>query len=311
MNHTCQLCGYQSPSNARFCRQCGAQIVVETELSAADTRNYARQEPALSAAAAGSGHLPPSIADAMAGETERHYQTPYVPAPAVSVTSQIKSRIGRPRWIILLLVLLIGVMIGGAVTGRIMSRSRDTRTSEERDRDRRAEDARRRDEDARRRQEEAMRRSADRQRQAEDRARQAQDRAREAMDRIREANERAVEVGDEIAPTDEKPLDLSQYEYPDATVSSAIRIPGREMLTMRVSKEQFDAVRQFYQKILDKPIIENNETEEKRLIFQSKTMPSIAVSVETDFNHPGPQLKIVVLRSPFRLPRPDETQTQK
>src|SRR5262245_22412991 len=115
MNHTCQLCGYQSPASARFCRQCGAQIAVETELSAADTRNYVKQEPALSAAAAGSGHLPPSIADAMAGETERHYQAPYVPAPTVSVTSQIKSRIGRPRWIVLLLALLIGVMMGGAV----------------------------------------------------------------------------------------------------------------------------------------------------------------------------------------------------
>jgi hypothetical protein len=311
MNHTCQLCGYQSPSSARFCRQCGAQIVVETELSAADTRNYARQEPALSAAAAGSGHLPPSIADALAGETERRLQAPYVPAPAISVTSRIKSRIGNPRWFVLLFALLVGLMIGGAVTGRIMSRSRDTRTPEERDRDRRAEDVRRRDEDARRRQEEAKRRAEDRQRQAEDRARQAQDRAHEALDRIREANEKAVEIADDIAPTDEKPLDLSQYEYTGATVSSAIRIPGHEMLTMRVPKEQFDAVRQFYQKMLDKPIIENNETEEERLIFQSKTTPSIAVFIETDFDHPGPQLKIVVLRSPFRLPRPDETQTQK
>ena len=153
-----------------------------------------------------------------------------------------------------------------------------------------------------------MRRAEDLQRQAEDRARQAQDRAREAVDRIREANERAIDAADEIAPTNEKLLDLSQYEYPGATMSSAIRIPGREMLTMRVSKEQFDAVNQFYQKKLDKPIVEINQPEEKRLIFQSKTAPSIAVSVETDFNSLGPPLKIVVLRSPFRLPRPDETQ---
>ena len=308
MNQTCQHCSYESPLSARFCRQCGAQFFVETELSAAETRNYGRQEPAPSVATAGSGHLPPSVADAIAGETERYYQTPYVPVPVASVTSQIKSRIGHWRWVVLLFALLIGVMIGGLVTGGIMSHTRDSRTPEERDRDRREEDASRRRDDERRRQEEAMLRAEERQRQAEDRARQAQDRAREAMERIHEATEKAVEAADEIAPTDEKLLDLSQYEYPGATVSSAIRIPGREMLTMRVSKEQFDAVNQFYQKKLDKPIVERNEAEEKRLIFQSKTTPSVAVSVETDFSSPGPPLKIVVLRSPFRLPRPGDNQ---
>jgi hypothetical protein len=304
MNQTCQHCSYQSPSSARFCRQCGAQLLVETELSAAETRNYGRQEPAPSVATADSGHLPPSVADAIAGDTERYYQTPYVPVPVASVTSQIKSRTGYWRWVALLFALLIGLMIGGAV----IRGARDSRTPEERDRIRREEDARRRQEDARRRQEDAMRRVEERERQAEDRARQSQERAREALERVREANERAVDAGDEIAPTDEKLLDLSQYEYPGATVSSAVRIPGREMLTMRVSKEQFDAVNQFYQKKLDKPIVERNEAEEKKLIFQSKTTPSIVVSVETDFSRPGPPLKIVVLRSPFRLPRPDETQ---
>jgi hypothetical protein len=146
-------------------------------------------------------------------------------------------------------------------------------------------------------------------RRAEERLRQAEDRAREALERVREANEQAVEAGNKIAPTDEKLLDLSQYEYPDAMVSSAVRIPGREMLTMRLPKEQFDAVNQFYQKKLDKPIIEVNEAEEKKLIFQSKTTPSVAVSVETDFSRPGPPLKIVVLRSPFPIPRPDEAQS--
>lgn len=311
MNQTCQHCSYESPSSARFCRQCGAQFFVETELSAADTRNYGRQEPVPSVVTAGSGHLPPSIADTIAGETERYYQASYVPSPLTPATSQIKTRIGNWRWVVLLFALLIGVMIGGMVTGGIMSRSRDSRrTPEELDRIRREMDVRRRQEDARRRVEERQRQAEERQRQAEDRGRQSQDRAREAVDRFREANERAVEAGDEIAPTDEKLLDLSQYQYPGATMSSAIRIPGREMLTMRVSQEQFDAVNQFYQKKLDKPIVENNEAGEKRLIFQSNTTPSIAVSVETDYGRPGPQLRIVVLRSPFRLPRPDETQTR-
>jgi gas vesicle protein len=306
MNQTCQHCNYESPLSARFCRQCGAQLFIETELSAAETRNYGRQEPAPSVATAGSGHLPPSVADAIAGETERYYQTPHFPVPVVSVTSKIKSRIGHLRWVVLMFALFIGVMIGGLVTGGIMSHKRDSRTPEERERIRREEDARRREEDARRRQEDARRRAEERQRQAEDLARQSQDRVREAVDRFREANERAVEA--EIAPTGEKLLDLSQYEYPGATMSSAVRISGREMLTMRAPNEQFDAVNQFYQEKLDKPIIEINEPEEKRLIFHSETKPSIVVSIETDFSSPGQPLKIVVLRSPFQLPRPDDDQ---
>ncbi|HEY7183515.1 MAG TPA: zinc ribbon domain-containing protein, partial [Blastocatellia bacterium] len=296
MNQICQHCSYQSPSGARFCRQCGAQLLGETEFSAAETRNYVRQESAPAVATAGSGPLPPSVADAIAGETARYYQASYVPVPMASDTSQIKSRIRHWRIAALPLALFIGVTIGGAVTG-IMSHTRDSRTPEERERARIAEAARRSADDARRRQDDARRRAQDLQRQAEDRARQAMDRAREAVERSREASERAIEAGDVIAPTDEKPLDLSQYEYPGATTSSVIRIPGREMITMRLSKEQFDAVNQFYQKKLDKPIVEINQGEEKRLIFQSKTAPSIAVSVETDFSSPGPPLKIVVLRS--------------
>jgi hypothetical protein len=48
---------------------------------------------------------------------------------------------------------------------------------------------------------------------------------------------------------------------------------------------------------------------EKRLLFQASKSP-ISVSIETDHEHPG-QLKILVLRSPFRIPKPDETQNPK
>src|SRR5215831_10926354 len=116
MNQTCQRCSYQSPSSARFCRQCGAQLIAETEFSSADTRNYVMQEPAPAVATVGSGHLPPSVADAIVGETARYYQTPYVPVPMASETSQIKSRIRHWRRGALALALLIGVTIGGMLT---------------------------------------------------------------------------------------------------------------------------------------------------------------------------------------------------
>lgn len=85
MFQTCQHCSYESPIGARFCRQCGAQLFAETEASAASTRNYGRQESAPPVAAPGSGHLPPSVADAIAGETERYYQASYIPAGQLKI----------------------------------------------------------------------------------------------------------------------------------------------------------------------------------------------------------------------------------
>ena len=307
MHQTCQDCGYESPVNARFCRQCGAPHFVETEGSVAATRNYGRQESAPPVATAGSGRLPPSVGDIVAGETERYYQPPYAPAPPAQVTAPIKPRIKLWRWMIaFLFVLLIGAAIGAFFRG---ARREGNRTpplgSAEFDRLQKQEAARRRQDDLRR---EAQNRVRD----AENRERDARNRARDAINHAREAAERASEAGAALAPTDEKPLDLSPFEYPGATVGSSIRIPGREILTMRVSDGHFDAVNQFYRSKLGRPIIEINESVEDRLlIFQSSAGPAISVSVETDTERPGPMLKIVVLRSPFPIFRPVETQTKK
>ncbi|MGH9935103.1 MAG: hypothetical protein ACREAM_02595 [Blastocatellia bacterium] len=306
MYHTCQYCSYESPIGAKFCRQCGAQFFVETEASAAGTRNYGRQEPAPSVATAGSGHLPPSVADAIAGETERYYQASYVPAPAAAPTAPIKSRIrswlriGAWRWIVLMLVLIIGMAFGAMVREGVRE-ERDSRTPEERDRVQRERDARRRQEDLRRQ-------ARDRAREAENRARETRDRIREAVDRYREAADRAIEAGSAVVPTDDKLYDLSRYEYPEAPVGVSIRIPGHEMLTMRTT-DSFDAVNEYYQKKLGtQPILRDNEAVEKRVIYQSNTVPAILVSVETVPGQAGPEMKIVVLRSPFRLLRTGETQ---
>jgi hypothetical protein len=306
MYQTCQHCGYESPAGARFCRQCGAPHFVETEVSAAATRNYGKQEPPV--ATAGSGHLPPSVGDIVAGETERYYQPPYAPAPPAQVTAPIKPGIKLWRWTIaFLFVLFIGAAIGALMRGG--PRREGNRTpppgSAEFERLQRHDEARRRQDDLRR---EAQNRVRD----AENRARDARNRARDALNHAREAAERASEAGAALAPTDEKPLDLSPFEYPGATVGSSIRIPGREILTMRVSDGHFNAVNQFYRSKLGKPIIEINESAEDRLlIFQSSAGPAISVSVETDNERPGPLLKIVVLRSPFPIFRPIEAQTRK
>lgn len=299
MFQTCQHCSYESPAGARFCRQCGAPLFAETEASAASTRNYGRQESAPPVAAPASGHLPPSVADIVAGETERYYQAPYVPAPLAPATAPIKSRRRRWRFILLAFVLLFGVMFSVMIGIEMADDERPVMTPEARA-----------EQEARRRQEDRQRETEDRIRESQDRVREAMDRQREALDRARESAERAAEAGGALALTDEKPLDFSQYEYPGATVGSSIRIPGHEMLTMRVPDGHYDAVNQFFQKKLGKPVIQINEQWEKRLLFQSNTTPPISVSVETDYN-PAGQLKITVLRSPFRVLSADETQNSK
>ncbi len=310
MNQICQHCSYESPIGARFCRQCGAQIFVETEVSAASTRNYGRQEAAPSVAAAGSGQLPPSVAEVVAGETERYYQAPQVPTPMAPHTAPIKS--GNKPWraILLLLVLFIGLMMGVLVTRIMLPPRRNPPTPADRAQrqiEQREAEAERRREERERRLEERQRRAEDRFRETQDRAREAQERFREARERYREAVERASEAGVTFPTSGASPIDLSPYEYPGATVSASVRIPGYEMLTMRVSEGHWDAISQFYQKKLGAPVIKNDEFEEKRLIFQANALPLISVSIQTDPEHPG-QLKIVVLCLPSRLPRGEEPQ---
>jgi hypothetical protein len=292
MNQICQYCSYESPLGARFCRQCGAQLYGETEVATASTRNFGRQEAAPSVVTVGSGHLPPSVAEVIGGETGRYYQSPYIPAPVITPTSHIGSG-NRPwRWVLVFFVLLLGIAIGALAVGNSARRRRDP-VSAEQLAQRRAE------EEARRQQENQRREINDRLREAKDRAREAKDRAREALERMREATERANEAGAALPSTGEKLIDLSHYEYPGATMSNAIRIPGREMLTMRTS-DDFDTVSQFYQKKISKPVILINEPWEKKLIFHSNSVPPIAVSIESAPGVSGPELKITVLRSPFQ-----------
>jgi len=292
MQQSCQQCGFVSPTSARFCRQCGTTLFAETELTAAATRNYGRQEPSIAAPV--SSHLPPSVGDAIAGETERYYQPPpWSPVPPTPNTAPIRPKGNSRMWIVLLLILLISVAGGAFLTGKNAGRRRSSPPPEYSAED----EARQREEDKRREMEDLIR-------QSEERAREAIERQQQAFEAAREAAEQASEAGAAIASPNEKLLDLTPYEYPGATVGSSIRIPGHEILSQRTS-DDFDAVLQFYQKKLGKPIIHSNETWEKRLLFQSAGAPPVSVSVETDYEHGG-QLKIVVLRSPFRALKPGD-----
>src|SRR6185436_7127286 len=96
-------------------------------------------------------------------------------------------------------------------------------------------------------------------------------------------------------------LDLSQYEYPGASVGNYSRIPGNEMLQMR-TKDSFDSINQHYQKKLGKPLLLINDgDDDKSLFFQSNTSPAVFVSVE----HDDDRWLITITRAPFQFVQPD------
>lgn len=297
----CPSCDYESPSSARFCRQCGVTLPTDSDLTEATTRNIGRQDPIPSVATAGSAPLPPSIADTFAGNTAR-YRASSQAAPAytppgfvanVMNTASLKSKrryLKRFGWVLALFI------SGGIGAGINQESNRDRVRLSPADRAR-LERLRTEDETAR-----TLTGSVS---ERQDRLRDEAQRRLEEVERAREESQRAFERGS-LTNSDEKLLDLNEYEYKNATTGQYSRIPGKEVLTQR-AKEDFETISQFYQKKLGLPFVHRNERNEKQSLFQSETIPSVSVLVREsrDRSH---QTEIIVIRSPFRFPRiqPDQ-----
>ncbi len=290
----CETCGYPSPDGTRFCRQCGSALPGTDPLES-QTRNYGSRGAAV--AAAESAPLPPSIGDAVQGNTARYQQAPVPVVPGVYAqpsrippapnTSSIKKKRRFLKWGALLLALLISGGIGAGINE--VSNDGKVYLSQE---DQQRLDRMRTEDQIRRTMTGAITES-------QEQIREELERRREAIERAKEDAERAKERGD--APSlDEKPLDLASYEYPGASAGEYIRIPGREVLTQR-TPENFDAISRFYQDKMGKPFVQSNDRGRRQVIFQTVSAPSVTVFVrETPDRSRQPE--IVVLRSPFRFP---------
>jgi len=301
MMQSCQKCGNESPTGDKFCRQCGEPFVAESSSSAAATRNYIKQEATPSVATAGSGYFPPSVADAIVGDTERYYQPPNLPVSPAQFNSQFRQKSGRWRWTLWILALLLSAMIGSMATIPII-RHRG-RMSPPPDRPIPSEAEREAQERFDRRRREVQNKIRD----ARNRSDQAQQRTQQAFRQFKEAYEQAEEAGTKIGNSGEKPIDLSEYDYPGASVSIANRIPGYEMMNIRTG-ETFDAIKQYYQKKFGSPLIEINEPYERWILFQTEKAPSMLIYVDSEF---ADQRRIQVLRYPFRILPLEDTQTKK
>ncbi len=292
---TCPTCQFESPLGAKFCRQCGAPMFAESEMTGASTRNYGRQE----AAFAGSAPLPPSIGDVISSDTARYYQQqpPMMPAAAQAFltpsvnTAPLYRKIKHWRVFAFFLVLLVGIGLGVLFANLRINHDPVTDPVELAQLDAQAAEQARKQE------------MADVIREAQDHAREAQDHIREAAQQAREAAEQAAASGATLAPGAAKPLDMKEFEYPGAATGNYSRIPGSEMVQMR-SKDSFDTILQHYQKKLGKPLMLMTDDDDKSAFFQSTAAPAVFVSIESDEENDG-FWKITITRAPFQFPQPE------
>jgi len=260
----------------------------------AATRSYGNRGQVV--AGASSTTLPPSIVDAVAGETARYrqpfatvapaYSPPIAVAPPVNTASLQTKKRRFLKWGGFVLTILMSAGLGAAINQQSNNR-RIYLSSEDRARLERlrAEDQVR------------FTLAGSVTEQQEQVRREVQNRL-EAVQRAREDAQRAAERGD-LAATDEKPMDLSGYEYQGATAGQYSRIPGRELLTQR-TKDDFPTVTRFYQAKLGPPFAQVNERNERQALFQSAGSPSVTVLVRESRDR-SRQLEIITLRSPFRF----------
>jgi hypothetical protein len=328
MQQPCKQCGYESPEMDKFCRQCGGQLPVENEVSAAVTLNHGRVEPNPSMASVGTGRLPPSVGDVIAADTERYYSPPqYASAQAnierpqyASAQANIErpqyasaqANIERPPTFALLNPnpptpsrfksfsgFMKGVFMFLLVAGLLVATGLAVHFADE------ADNARwelwKRDQ------------SGNGREQADGRAQNDWDQMEEALRLAHQATEKAASAGATLTISGEKPIDLSKYTYPNAQVEAMIGSTGNEALSL-LATDNFDDVQKFYERLFGKPVLQmggaQGGNQRKKLLFQSPTLPSILIKVEEierrKLDRNVPAVKITILHSFFRFPRFNE-----
>ncbi|MGH9803295.1 MAG: hypothetical protein ACRD82_23265 [Blastocatellia bacterium] len=124
MQQTCSRCGYVSDRPARFCRQCGSQIIAENDVTSATTRNYSQQSQPPFADQQSAGYTPgyvqasytPGSWEEQSPNTSPFYQAPAAAQHQYPAVEQKKS-FNWGKWILIsfLSVFLFVVLAGGAL----------------------------------------------------------------------------------------------------------------------------------------------------------------------------------------------------
>lgn len=303
MQQPCNKCGYESPEADRFCRQCGGQLSADGELSPTLTFNQAKGEPHPPVASVGTGRFPPSVGDTIAGNTERYYSPPqYAPPPAIPerITSYEPPKSEPFSWFKSFSMfmrgfskfLLVGALLVATGLAVFFAQEADRARGNNWDQQNRAN------------RERASRESAN------GRAQYAWDQMEEALILTQQASEIAADAGATLTSSDAPQIDLDKYAYPNAETEAKVIKPGNETIS-QISRQNFDAVQDFYEKKFGKPVLQvtvgYQGNQRRKILFQASTQPPILIKVEELDRGP---VKITILHSFLRFPRFNEAQAR-
>jgi hypothetical protein len=128
MQQTCHRCGFVSDRPTRFCRQCGAQLFVESEATSATTRQYAPQQSANPYDAPYQSQLaqvqsaPDNRSNDQTPDTSRLYYDPMAPNypnyPA-DYQQAVGKKSGALKWILITLMCIL--LVSGAISVMVIS----------------------------------------------------------------------------------------------------------------------------------------------------------------------------------------------
>jgi hypothetical protein len=258
------------------------------------TINQGKAEPNPTITSAGTGRFPPSVGDAVAGDTARYYAAPQYapapvhlaqapkPAPPPSSGFNALARFMKGLFFFLLVAGLVGATAGAVFFSQEASRERRRRNELEQRAEARAD--------------------------ANGRAKNAWEQMEDAVKLILEAEEKAAGAGATLSTGAEKPVDLGKYAYPGAQSEAKIGNYGSETLSM-LTPNNFATVREFYERQFGKPVIQVLDDRHwgqarKKILFQSFPILVRVEEIEKS------QVKITILHSLLRFPKIDEAQAQ-
>jgi hypothetical protein len=94
-------------------------------------------------------------------------------------------------------------------------------------------------------------------------------------------------------------MGLEQYKYPNARVENSIRAFGNESMTM-TTDDSVSEVRDYYQKRLGSPMIENED--DASVVFKISDSPMILITINQDKDD-SDKTQITVVRTNLQLPK--------
>jgi hypothetical protein len=291
MNIPCKSCGNESSESDKFCRQCGGQLITESDFSSAATLNHAKDGPNPAVAKVGTGRFPPSAADVVLGETERYYSPPQYTPPPVIISQPADLSLSRPpfTWHRALAGFMKGLGLFLLIAGLMTATGLTVFFKMESDQERQ-------------RRYEAEQKARFGQNDANSQAQDAWGQINEALRFSAEAEKRAKIANASLSSNEDKSTDLGRFDYPGAQIEARSTVLGNRARS-QITYHNFDTVKSHYDKLLGQPILQGVWNERKKLLYQASATPPILIRVE---EIDETQVRITILQTLLRFNKLDE-----